>query len=64
MADLNISVGGIATQVLVTLGKFNDFLCTPEGQKFANLNAQIIAKIFNAFGVHLEANTTATPAPK
>ena len=33
------------TAALLALKSFNDFLCTPEGQKFAAINAALIQTI-------------------
>ena len=47
---------------LNALAAFNQFLCTPEGQKLAAANAVIVARILDALGVHMAANTA--PAAK
>lgn len=51
----------IALAVLGGFTAFNQFLCTPPGQKFAELNIDLIGKLMTHFGVHLTADTPATP---
>lgn len=51
------------TAALNALASFNQFLCTPEGQKLAAANAVIVARLLDVLGIHMVANSPA-PAAK
>lgn len=41
------------TAALNALAAFNQFLCTPAGQKFADLNTQVIVDLLTALHVKI-----------
>lgn len=45
------------TAALNALAKFNEFLCTTEGQKLAALNNTVIAKILDRISNKLDTQT-------
>lgn len=55
-----ISVDPITLGIFGAFTAFNNFLCTPAGQKFALDAEQIITSILGKFDVHLAANLPKT----
>jgi hypothetical protein len=56
------------TAAMQAFNAFNNFLCTPAGQKMALDQEQIFTQLMSHFGVHLASNTTPSiipnPTPK
>ena len=51
------------TAAMNAFAAFNQFLCTPAGQKMAQDQEALFAQLLGHFNVHLASDTAKTPAP-